>query len=158
MGITKTIEAVQPASEDFRDLPIAEAFTWENGLPIGYHYLVNFLSLRNPDAPLPLVEELWTHDSEASEEAKRLPGYEHYFHDDVLSPELLGSSWCLWETQEAALYASHQSKHMAAVKFMRDNPTVYLDYAVNRYAVNYNGDSLKFEPVTDVRTVRVLDK
>lgn len=151
MGIQTNYENIVPVGPDFRDRPTAEAFTWDDGIPIGARglYVVNFLSKRNMSASPEMITELLRLDHEAFEEAAEMPGFGTYWHDDELSPDGVGSSFCLWDSQEQAWQASHQPKHNTAVAFaMGEGRGVYSEYHVKKFFVDRPGPEVFFTPAS----------
>jgi hypothetical protein len=150
MGKINNYEAIQPVGDNFRELPIKEAFTWQDGLVIDgiTRSLYNFRSRFNLAVDPSKIGELYKLDGEASEEASLMPGYEHYFHDDDLSDEGLGSSFCIWSSDEQAFIASKQPKHEAAKAYIRgEGKDVYLEYHLDRYYLMRDEAGIHFTPI-----------
>lgn len=106
--------SLAPAVPDYASLPIAEAFTWGRctvGLDPGEWYLVAFRSVIRDSADKAL---LWEHDRRAHREARRRPGFVHYFHG---YPNERGQclSFCLWESRQKARDAASGPEHLQAV-------------------------------------------
>ena len=94
--------ALEPISDAYATLPIAEAFDWSEAagaLPAGAEwYLVAFRSVRRADAD---EERLCAFDERAHLEAAASPGFVHYFKGPTSSD---GSclSFCLWDSRADA--------------------------------------------------------
>lgn len=132
-------ERIQPVHEGFRDLDLPDAFSWEAGIhetALRGLYVVSFWSARNLEAPQGMIDRLLELDHDAFEEAKGMPGFRTYWHDDDLSPEGRGLSFCLWDSQEDAKYAAIQPEHLKAVKYARgEGREVYHSYDLKRHHI-----------------------
>jgi heme-degrading monooxygenase HmoA len=123
----------QPAPIDphYMLLPIDQGFDWDTsfqGIETGAWYLVVFRSKHRPGADEALLTAL---DNGASESARDLPGFLHYFIGTPLhSGECL--SFCLWNSREEAAFASAQPAHREAVM---KGIAHYEYYALERYTV-----------------------
>jgi len=120
-----------PIDPYYMILPIDQGFDWDTafaGIEAGNWYLVVFRSKHRAGADEALLTEL---DNGASESARELPGFLHYFIGTPLSSgECL--SFCLWTSREAAAFASAQPAHREA---MMKGIAHYEYYALERYAV-----------------------
>lgn len=143
MGETNNYNGIQPSGEDFRWLPFEEAFTWEKGLPYNSNteYIVRFFSIRDPDAEPGKIKRLLALDDAAFMEARSLPGFGTYWHDDKLEYGV-GLPFCLWDSPEAAQYAASQAKHRLAVNEGLD---LYSYYEVSAYFVHRQSEAVVFE-------------
>ncbi len=112
-------------------LPIEDGFNWETcfqTVEAGEWYLVVFRSKHLPGADEALLTAL---DNAASESARGLPGFLHYFIGTALpSGECL--SFCLWNRAAEAALASAQPAHREAVM---KGLSSYEYYALERYTV-----------------------
>jgi hypothetical protein len=111
--------SLTPAVPDYASLPVAEAFTWSRcaaKLDPGEWYLVAFRSVIRDGADTAL---LWEHDRRAHREARRRPGFVHYFHG---YPNEQGEclSFCLWESRELAREAASGPAHLQAVGLVHE--------------------------------------
>ncbi|MEO6513443.1 MAG: hypothetical protein ABIR37_02010 [Candidatus Saccharimonadales bacterium] len=130
---------ITPVHAGFRDLELPEAFSWEAGIDqtaIHGLYVVAFRSLRNLQAPPEMIDQLLELDGDATEEAQHMPGFHTYWHDDDLSAEGYGLSFCLWDSREEAKHAAQQPKHRAAVMYARgEGREVYLSYDIETHNI-----------------------
>ena len=143
-------EHIRPVSGDYRRLDISRAFTWDEGIlntgPDGL-YVVAFRSLRNLLSPPDRIATLLDLDHAAFEEAQTMPGFGMYHHDDSLSPEGEGLSFCMWAAIEHAKHAANQPRHREAVKYVRSDAgkVVYARYDVSAYQVNTSPEGVIFD-------------
>ena len=144
-------EKIQPVHADFRDLSVPEAFSWDSGIrqtAMNGLYVVAFRSKRNLDAPSQMVDRLLKLDHDAFEEAQTMPGFHTYWHDDDLSPEGHGLSFCLWDSKADAKHAAAQPLHEAAVRYAYgEGRSVYSHYTIHTSNVfRWLGDlSVRFD-------------
>ena len=137
------LQRLEPVSEGYATLPVADAFTWRDasaGLGDGEWYLVAFRSIRRPDAD----EARLTHyDELAHQEAAAAPGFVHYFKGPRAAD---GSclSFCLWETRADARAAARGPLHVQAVRLIDE---MYESYTLEFLRVTRtDGGPLAFEP------------
>ena len=107
-------DSFAPISEDYANLPVAEAFDWSGvarQLGTGEWYLVAFRSIRRPGAD---EHRLAAFDDRAHDEAQSSPGFVHYFKGPAAAD---GSclSFCLWTSRAEARAAAGRPDHVAAV-------------------------------------------
>lgn len=130
-----------PVCPDYMIQPIDQGFNWGESLQAmdsGAWYLVAFRSKHRADADEALLTAL---DNAASQSARDLPGFLHYFIGTPLhSGECL--SFCLWNSQQEAVFASAQPAHRAAV--MGGLP-FYEYYTLERYNIFKQGSRITFE-------------
>jgi hypothetical protein len=109
-------------------------------------YVVAFRSARNLEAPQAMVDRLLELDYEAFEEAKSTSGFHTYWHDDELSIEGHGLSFCLWDSKEDAKHAAQQPKHHAAVLYARgEGRDVYRSYDIETHNIfRFAGSNVLF--------------
>jgi heme-degrading monooxygenase HmoA len=111
--------SLAPTGGGYATLPIAEAFTWDRstrGLEPGEWYLVAFRSVLSPTADHAV---LWEHDRRAHQEARRQPGFVHYFHGEP-NERRQCLSFCLWESRPHAREAAKGSAHLEAVALVAE--------------------------------------
>jgi len=110
---------VIPVSETYAALPVHAAFNWDDcpqDLEAGEWYLVAFRSLQHPAAD---QARLNAYDHRAHLEARRSPGFVHYFKGPLTERrECL--SFCLWTSRPEARTASGKRSHRAAVTLVRE--------------------------------------
>jgi heme-degrading monooxygenase HmoA len=152
MGGLNNYEAIVPVHAGFRDLPPRQAFMWERGIVSADQdesCAVVFTSLRNLLAERSKIDRLLELDHAAHEEAKLAPGFRTYWHDDELSPEGLGKSFCLWQSQEHARAARSGPLHQEAVKYVRspEGQDVYHFYKVQEFIIHVRESGLSFVEV-----------
>ena len=137
------LQHLAPVSERYADLPVAEAFNWQDAsaeLGDGDWYLVAFRSIRRPDADearLTLFDEL------AHQEAAASSGFVHYFKGPAATD---GSclSFCLWQTRADARVAAGRPEHVRAVSLISE---MYASYTLEFHRVAREaGGVLTFEP------------
>ena len=132
-----------PVSERYAELPVGEAFTWDEssaGLGDGEWYLVAFRSIRRADAN---EERLCAFDEAAHVEAAAAPGFIHYFKGPAAAD---GSclSFCLWQTRADARAAAGRPDHVRAVSLIAE---MYERYTLEFHRVSrVAGGTLAFEP------------
>jgi hypothetical protein len=145
-------QSIVPVHEGFRELELPKAFMWEAGIletALNGLYVVAFLSTRNLEAPQAMVDRLLELDHDAFEEAQTMPGFHTYWHDDDLSPEGKGLSFCLWDTKEDAQYAAARPKHLEAVRYARgEGREVYRKYELDKRNIfRFGASKIMFEMV-----------
>lgn len=134
--------SLEPISEDYARLPIADAFDWSGvarQLGTGDWYLVAFRSIRRPDADEIRLTEF---DDRAHDEAQSSPGFVHYFKGPAAAD---GSclSFCLWTSRAEARAAAGRPDHVAAVSVIGE---MYERYTLEFLRVTGRpGAPLKFE-------------
>jgi hypothetical protein len=111
--------SLAPAVPEYASLPVAEAFTWSRcavELDAAEWYLVAFRSVIRDTADTAL---LWEHDRRAHHEARRRPGFVHYFHG---YPNERGEclSFCLWDSRKNARDAASGPAHLEAVGLVHE--------------------------------------
>ena len=132
-----------PVSESYANLPIADAFNWQDAslaLGDGEWYLVAFRSIRKADAD---EERLTLFDELAHQEAATSPGFVHYFKGPAAAD---GSclSFCLWQTRADARAAAGRPDHVRAVSLIAE---MYESYTLEFQRVTRDaGGPLTFEP------------
>lgn len=121
-------------------LPIEQGFNWDasfQNIAAREWYLVVFRSKHRAGADEALLTAL---DNAASQSARDLPGFLHYFIGTPLpSGECL--SFCLWNSREEAAFASAQPAHREAVM---QGIAHYEYYALERYAVLKRDGTVSF--------------
>jgi hypothetical protein len=133
---------IQPApiNPHYMLLPVEQGFNWDECFGMvdsGQWYLVVFRSKHLPNADEVLLTAL---DNGASESARRLPGFLHYFIGTPLeSGECL--SFCLWNSQEEARLASAQPEHREA---MMKGIVYYEYYTLERHQVVKSDGAVSF--------------
>lgn len=129
-----------PLHADYMLLPIEQGFDWEAAfqeIDTGEWYLVVFRSKHHSGADEALLTDL---DNAASQSARGLPGFLHYFIGTPLSSgECL--SFCLWNSQAEAKAASAQPAHREA---MLKGIAHYEYYALERYDVFKQDGAVSF--------------
>jgi hypothetical protein len=137
------LERLEPVSERYATLPVADAFTWRDAgtdLGDGEWYLVAFRSVRRAgadEARLTLFDEL------AHQEAASSAGFVHYFKGPRAAD---GSclSFCLWESRADARTAAGRPAHVKAVSLLDE---MYESYTLEFHRVTRTaGGPLAFEP------------
>ena len=134
---------LEPVSEQYATLPVADAFTWRDAGPDlgdGEWYLVAFRSTRRADAD---EARLAHFDEMAHREAASSPGFVHYFKGPRASD---GSclSFCLWQTRADARAAAGRPAHVQAVSLLDE---MYESYTLEFQRVTRTaGGPLAFEP------------
>ena len=137
------LAALEPASEAYATLPVAEAFDWADvarQLGDGEWYLVAFRSIRRAGAD---ELRLAAFDDAAHHEAASSPGFVHYFKGPAARD---GSclSFCMWTSRAEARAAAGQPAHVAAVSILGE---MYETYTLEFLRVTGRaGASLQFEP------------
>jgi len=130
-----------PSKPEYMLLPIDEGFLWDEayeGVESGDWYLVVFRSKHREGTDYELLTQL---DNQASESARKLPGFLHYFIGTPLhSGECL--SFCLWKSQKEARLASAQPEHREAVM---KGLAHYEYYDLERYSVVKQEGALSFK-------------
>ena len=147
MGLENKYEKIVPVDDGFRDLPPEQAFTWNKGiLETGSKglYVVTFYSIRNPEAGQEKIDRLMQADHEAFEEAKKMPGFYHYFAD-IVSQEGKSLSFCVWDSVEDAKKGAGVPKHAEALRYVKEEgANVYRDYKVKGRVVFRINDEIIF--------------
>jgi heme-degrading monooxygenase HmoA len=143
-------EQINPVHARFRELEVPEAFSWQAGVQetaLSGLYAVAFRSQRNLTAGAAKITCLLELDYEAFEEAKLMPGFITYWHDDDLSAEGHGLSFCLWDSKTDAKNAAQQPKHHDAVLYARgEGREVYHSYDIETFNIyRFAGGSVIFE-------------
>jgi len=137
------LERLEPVSERYATLPVADAFTWPDAgtdLGDGEWYLVAFRSIRRTDAD---EARLTLYDELAHQEAAASAGFVHYFKGPRASD---GSclSFCLWQTRADARAAAGRPAHVQAVSLLDE---MYESYTLEFHRVTRTaGGPLAFEP------------
>ncbi len=130
-----------PTRPDYMIQPIDQGFNWHESfqeIDAGSWYLVAFRSKHRPNADEALLTAL---DNAASESARDLPGFLHYFIGTPFhSGECL--SFCLWNSQQEAAFASAQPAHREAVM---KGIAFYEYYTLERYNVLKQDSAISFE-------------
>lgn len=132
---------IQPASNyhDF-ELDTVDAFTWADGIqqtsPHGL-YGVEFTSAQNlalKETAPEMFTVLHQLDDAARIDAQDQPGFNWYFADEV-SLEGRARSFCLWDSKEDAVAASHREPHVNAVRYAMAEETrdVYDHYGIHKF-------------------------
>jgi heme-degrading monooxygenase HmoA len=152
MSANNNFEAIVPTGPNFRELPIEEAFTWEQAIQetdLAGLYVVVFRSLRNLAAGREKIGTLLKLDNQAHEDARKSEGFRVYWHDDELSPEGYGVSFCAWDSQAHAEAAADRRRHQAAANYVKSSigRNVYVFYKVEGYEVRRTDDGLHFDRV-----------
>lgn len=146
MSMLRTMDALaalEPASEAYASLPVAEAFDWADvgqQLGDGQWYLVAFRSNRRAGAD---EVRLAAFDDAAHHEAASSSGFVHYFKGPAASD---GSclSFCMWTSRAEARAASGRPAHIAAVSILGE---MYETYTLEFLRVTGRaGAPLRFEP------------
>jgi hypothetical protein len=137
------LAALQPASDRYATLPVAEGFDWTEvarQLGDGEWYLVAFRSIRRADAD---EARLTAYDDRAHDEAAGAPGFVHYFKGPA-GPDGSCLSFCIWTGRAEARAAAGAPNHLEAVGL--------LDEMYERYTLEFlrvtgrAGQPLAFEP------------
>lgn len=137
------LQRLEPVSERYATLPVADAFTWRDAgtdLGDGEWYLVAFRSVRRADAD---TERLTWFDEQAHQEAATAPGFVFYFKGPLAAD---GSclSFCLWQTRADARAAAGRPAHVQAVSLIDE---MYESYTLEFQRVTRTaGGPLAFEP------------
>jgi hypothetical protein len=128
-GLYEACRRISPINPDYANLPVEEGFDWSSRLGEVHFdqlYLVVFRSVRRPTADLRLLKE---HDDRAYEGAIEAGGLLRYFKGAINGRrECL--SFCLWESRERAVTASHGASHQTAAQL---TARMYESYALERY-------------------------
>jgi hypothetical protein len=133
--------SVTPVGPDYASLPIGDAFTWAccaEDLEPGEWYLVAFRSILRPSADQAL---LWEHDRWAHREARRRPGFIHYFHG---RPNDRGEclSFCVWQSRQHAREAASGAAHLQAIELVHE---MYESYVLEFLRVRKRPGSRELE-------------
>jgi hypothetical protein len=142
----EALARLKPCTPDYALLPLVESFTWSEslgGLDSFQWYVVVFRSVRSDAADTAVLT--W-YDDRAHEEAESAPGFLHYFKG-CLNERRECLSFCVWESQGAAVDAARRSRHRAAVGLV---DTMYTSYRLERYYLEKAGTG---EPLTIRRVV-----
>ncbi len=137
------LAALQPVSDAYASLPIAEAFAWPPIEPVEREaewYMVAFRSVRRRDADGVRLE---AYDERAHQEATGAPGFVHYFKGPLAAD---GSclSFCLWTGRPEARSAAGRPDHVEAVSLLGE---MYESYRLEFLRVRSATDgTLTFEP------------
>ena len=137
------LAALEPASEAYATLPVAEAFDWSavaRQLGDGEWYLVVFRSIRRRGAD---EVRLAAFDDAAHHEAASSPGFVHYFKGPAASDRSC-LSFCLWTSRAEARSAAGRPAHLAAISVLGE---MYEAYTLEFLRVTGRaGAPLRFEP------------
>jgi hypothetical protein len=137
------LAALEPISDAYARLPIADAFDWSGvarQLGSGEWYMVAFRSIRRFDAD---EERLAEFDELAHLEATSAPGFVHYFKGPTASDRTC-LSFCLWTGRHEARVASGGPRHVEAVSLLDE---MYESYMLEFLRVTGRvGQPLRFEP------------
>lgn len=137
------LAALEPISEGYAALPVAEAFDWTGvgqELGDGEWYMVVFRSIRRADADEVLLARF---DDDAHREAQAAPGFIHYFKGPAASDRSC-LSFCLWTSRDHARSAAGRPAHVAAVSVIGE---MYERYTLEFVRVTGRaGAALRFEP------------
>ena len=137
------LHGLEPVSEGYATLPVAEAFTWQRvhaDLGDGEWYLVAFRSIRRAGAD---EERLTLYDELAHQEAAGAPGFVHYFKGPRAADGTC-LSFCLWQTRADARAAAGRPDHVRAVSLIDE---MYASYTLEFHRVSrHAGGPLAFEP------------
>jgi hypothetical protein len=133
--------SLAPTGPGYALLPISEAFTWSSCVPrldAGEWSLVAFRSVVKASADMPA---LWEHDRRAYREARRRPGFVHYFYGH---PNERGEclSFCLWESRRHAREAATGPNHLRAVSVVQE---MYESYALEFHRVRKRPEANELE-------------
>ena len=137
------LAALQPASEAYATLPVAEAFDWTDvgrQLGEGEWYLVVFRSVRRIAADEVRLAEF---DDLAHHDAAAAPGFVHYFKGPAASDRSC-LSFCMWTSRAEARAAAGRPAHIEAVSVLNE---MYERYTLEFVRVTgCAGAPLQFEP------------
>jgi hypothetical protein len=135
--------ALEPISDAYATLPVAEAFDWSEVAPqlgSGEWYMVAFRSVRRIDAD---EERLNEFDERAHLEAATAPGFVYYFKGPA-APDRTCLSFCLWTGRSQARAAAGGPSHVEAVSLLNE---MYESYMLEFLRVTGRvGQPLRFEP------------
>jgi hypothetical protein len=137
-----SFEHLAPVSDQYANLPVAEAFTWracESDVPTGEWYMVAFRSSRLPDVD---EAQLSAYDDWAHAEAMDASGFVHYFK----GPTVDGGrcmSFCLWDSRAEARAAASRPAHTRAVALTHQ---AYAAYTLEFHRVRRTADGFAIEP------------
>jgi hypothetical protein len=138
--------ALEPVSEAYATLPVADAFDWSRvarQLGEGEWYLVVFRSIRRAGADETRLAEF---DDRAHHEAQSAPGFVHYFKGPA-APDRSCLSFCFWTGRAEARAAATRPAHTEAVSVLDE---MYERYALELLRVTGRaGEPLRFEPYSD---------
>jgi hypothetical protein len=137
------LAALEPASEAYATLPVAEAFDWSDvarQLGESEWYMVVFRSIRRIAADeirLAEFDDLAHHDAESQ------PGFVHYFKGPAASDRSC-LSFCLWTSRAEARAAAGRPAHIQAISVLNE---MYERYTLEFLRVTGRaGAPLQFEP------------
>ena len=125
-------DLIVPTNDNYRRHEVFDGFTFERGvLSTGEDglYLVSFRSMRRTDAAQQEIDRLEEFDEAAHQEADESGGLIHYYPDPV-DEEGRASSYCIWESKEAAKTASELPLHKAAINYALKEARIYETYRV----------------------------
>jgi hypothetical protein len=135
--------ALEPISDAYARLPIAEAFDWSGvarQLGSGEWYMVAFRSIRRIDAD---EQRLTEFDELAHLEAASAPGFVHYFKGPAAADRTC-LSFCLWTGRHEARASAGGPRHVEAVSLLDE---MYESYMLEFLRVTGRvGQALRFEP------------
>lgn len=138
------LAGLQPVSDHYATLPVAEAFDWAScadSMEPGEWYLVAFRSVRREDADEGRLE---AYDEWAHQEAAVAPGFVHYFKGPR-APDGSCLSFCLWNSRAEARAAAARPAHAAAAALTGETYRSYVLEFLRVSKATANGP-LTFEP------------
>src|SRR2546428_547357 len=124
-------DALSPIAPGYATLPLPDGFNWSEcaaRIDAGVWYLVAFRSVRRAGADEPRLIEL---DTFAHEEAKRSPGFVHYFSGSMDARRAC-LSFCIWENQDLAEAGAHLAAHEEAASAADE---MYDSYVLERFTL-----------------------
>jgi hypothetical protein len=142
-------DRLEPVSDRYATLPVADAFTWDACEPAvepGEWYMVAFRSTRRTD-----VDEarLTAYDDWAHTEAMSAPGFVHYFKGPTTADGKC-LSFCLWDSRAEARAAAGRPAHTEAAALTHE---AYADYSLEFHRVRRLAEGgFTFEPYDPVRS------
>jgi hypothetical protein len=139
--VRATFSHLRPVRDDYPLVPIEDGFNWGEcvaRVTMPPLYLVVFRSVRRADADVDLLQRF---DDRAYEDARRAPGFLHYFKGQI-TPERACLSFCLWESRSLARAASGRPAHLDAAGIAT---RMYESYRLERYQLLEQHDKLLFK-------------
>src|SRR3954463_12474243 len=137
------LQRLEPASDRYATLPIADAFNWQSAtaeLGDGEWYLVAFRSVRRAGAD---EDRLTRFDDLAHNEATSSAGFVHYYKGPAATDGTC-LSFCLWQTRADARAAAGRPDHVRAVSLIDE---MYESYTLEFHRVSREaGGPLTIEP------------
>ncbi len=124
-------DALSPISSEYATLPLSDGFNWSEcaaRVDAGVWYLVAFRSVRGEGVDEPRLMEL---DRLAHEEAKRSPGFIHYFCGSM-DERRASLSFCIWESRDQAEAGTRLPAHQEAARAADE---MYDSYVLERYTL-----------------------